>query len=161
MAQPYGGQALVCWRQRIAACCGMDLAVEPDPKPEDIRLLEEQINAFNEASTGITDGKLLAVFLREADGSSLGGLFGWTWGGTCYVRFLFVPTHLRRQGYGSRLMAMVETEARARGCHQIALETHDFQAPAFYERLGFRVTGGIEAYPLGYRQLTMVKPLGA
>ena len=139
----------------------MDLAVEEDPKPEDVRLLEEQINAFNEASTGITDGKLLGVFLRETDGSTLGGLFGWTWGGTCYIRYLFVPTHLRRRGYGSRLMSMVESEARARGCHQIALETHDFQAPAFYHRLGFSVTGRIDAYPLGHGQLTMVKPLNA
>ena len=89
----------------------------------------------------------------------IGGVFGWTWGATCYVRFLYIPADLRHQGHGTRLMHAVEAEARARGCGQIALETHDFQAPAFYQRLGFEVTGAIDHYPIGHRQLTMVKRL--
>jgi len=32
---------------------------------------------------GISDGKLVAAFLREKDGATIGGLFGWTWGATC------------------------------------------------------------------------------
>jgi GNAT superfamily N-acetyltransferase len=137
----------------------MDIAMEHEPRPEDIRILEDLIHDFNEAATGIRDGKYLALFLRDGDGRVIGGLFGWTWGATCYVRYLFVPQELRRQGYGSRLMRMVEDEAKVRGCHQIALETHDFQAPEFYCRLGFEVVGLIEGYPIGHNSLSMVKRL--
>jgi len=135
------------------------LPIDDAPTPEDVRVLEEAIDAFNQARTGITDGKLFAMFLRDGEGRPIGGLFGWTWGATCYIRYLFVPAPLRGQGVGSHLMAAAEAEARARGCHQIALETHDFQAPDFYRRLGFEVTGRIEGYPTGYQYLTMRKRL--
>jgi GNAT superfamily N-acetyltransferase len=139
----------------------MDIAMEHQPRPEDIRVLEDLLHDFNEAATGIRDGQYLALFLRDGDGRVIGGLFGWTWGATCYLRYLFLPPELRRQGHGSRLMRRVEDEAKVRGCRQIALETHDFQAPEFYRRLGFEVVGSIDGYPIGHRQLTMVKRLSA
>ena len=134
-------------------------AIETEPSPEDIRWLEEQIHAFNVQATGISDGKLLALFLREADGATVGGVFGWTWGDSCYVRYLFIPEPLRGEGHGTRLMQAVEAEAKARGCNQIVLETHDFQAPRFYERLGFAIAGRVEEYPRGHQYLTMIKQL--
>jgi hypothetical protein len=66
----------------------MDIRIEHEPRPEDIRALEDRLVDFNVARTGIQDGKLVAAFLRDADGATIGGLFGWTWGGTCYIRYL-------------------------------------------------------------------------
>src|SRR5215471_19697986 len=136
------------------------LEFEAEPKPEDVRLLEQRIYEFNDQTTGIADGKLLASFLRDGEGMVLGGVFGWTWGATCYVRYLFVPAETRNRGHGSRLMAIVEAEALARGCKQIVLEAHDFQAPQFYCKLGFEVTGRVCDYPCGHQYLTLVKRLG-
>ena len=135
------------------------LQLEVEPASENVQLLEQRIYEFNVARTGIDDGKLLASFLRDRNGTVLGGIFGWTWGATCYVRYLFVPAALRKRGLGSRLMTAVEAEARTRGCRQIVLETHDFQAPEFYRKLGFDITGRVADYPLGYQSLTMVKQL--
>ena len=66
------------------------------------------------------------------------GADGWTWGATCYVRHLFVPKEMRNKGYGTRLMDRIEAEARSRGCVLIVLESHDFQAPEFYQRIDER-----------------------
>jgi ribosomal protein S18 acetylase RimI-like enzyme len=101
------------------------------------------------------------VIQRDGNERTIGGVFGWTWGGTCYIRYLFVPPHLRRQGRGLSLMQAVETEARARGCTQIVLETHSFQAPEFYRKLGFEITGCVDGYPRGHRYFTMVKRLAS
>ena len=137
-----------------------DMPIETEPEPEDVRFLEDRIYEFNVQAAGISDAKLFAVFLRVNDGVTVGGIFGWTWGDTCYVRYLFVPTHMRNQGHGSDLMRTVEAEAKARGCGQIVLETHSFQAPDFYRRLGFEVTGCVDGYPVGHQYLTMLKRLG-
>ena len=54
--------------------------VESEPKPEDVRFLEDRIYEFNVQTTGTSDGKLLAVFLRDDTGAVVGGIYGWTWG---------------------------------------------------------------------------------
>ena|ERR1700722_20347707 len=101
------------------------------PEPDDLHRLEEAIYEFNVEATGISDGKLFASFLRDADKRVIGGISGWTWAKTCFISHLFVPAELRKQGYGTRLVEAVEAEAINRGCDQIVLRTHDFQAPQF------------------------------
>jgi hypothetical protein len=70
------------------------LIVETEPDPENTRLLERRLYEFNVQATGIADGKLFALFLRETDGTVVGGAYGWSWGGTCFLRDLFVPAVL-------------------------------------------------------------------
>jgi len=137
------------------------LLIETEPDPENVSFLEERLYEFNVAATGIADGKLFGLFLRGTDGDVIGGAYGWTWGGTCHLRYLFIPAEMRGQGHGRRLMRAIEQEARVRGCRQILLETHDFQAPEFYRRLGFEPAGVVSDYPLGHALLTMVKRLTA
>jgi GNAT superfamily N-acetyltransferase len=135
------------------------VSVETQPRSEDIRQIEALIYGFNVEATGISDGRDLALFQRAADGSLEAGVCGSTWGGVCHVRYLFVAQSLRRQGRGTMLMRAVEAEARSRGCRLILLETHDFQAPGFYIKLGFTVTGRISDYPHGHTYLSLVKHL--
>jgi GNAT superfamily N-acetyltransferase len=136
-----------------------DITVESEPSASDRHILEEQLYHANVRATGIADGKLIAAFLAITDGSVMGGAEGWSWGGTCYVRHLFVPGPLRRAGLGTRLMMTIEEEARARGCRQIILDTYDFQAPEFYRRLGFEPAASVANYVGTYRYLTFIKRL--
>jgi GNAT superfamily N-acetyltransferase len=138
-----------------------DLVFDTDPDRAHIALLEDRLYEFNMRATGHTDGELYGIFLRDEQGAAIGGADGWTWGATCYVRHLFVPEALRGEGYGTRLMDMIETEAQKRGCALIVLESHDFQAPEFYRRRGFVATGSVEGYPRGHRNFTFVKRLVA
>jgi GNAT superfamily N-acetyltransferase len=138
---------------------GTHLTLETEPAVEDIQFLENSLYEFNAETAGISDGSLLGLFVRDAGGSALGGAFGWSWGGTCHIRYLFLPAEMRRQGHGRRLMCAVELEARRRGCQQIVVETHSFQARGFYEKLGFEVLSHIADYPRGHQYLTLIKHL--
>src|SRR5215831_7765328 len=95
------------------------LRVEDDPRPEDVALLNDQLNRFNVATTGVDNGRWLAIFVRDAAGRIEAGLHGWTWGRTGFVQTLWVREDLRRQGLGSRLLAAAEQEAERRGCVEI------------------------------------------
>src|SRR5262245_9397177 len=100
------------------------LRIDSDPKLEDIQFLEDRINDFNFKTTGITDGQSLSILLRDETGEIIAGVFGWTWGGTCEVRYLWVHESWRGQGLGRKVLLAAEAEATSRGCQQIVLDTH-------------------------------------
>jgi NAD(P)H-dependent FMN reductase/GNAT superfamily N-acetyltransferase len=127
--------------------------------PEDLQLLEERINEFNFATTGIRDARGLMIVLRDTDRRICAGLTGHTWGGVAEVRFLWVDEPKRHTGIGSRLLSAAESEARARGCRKIVLSTHSFQAPDFYAKRGYRVAGEFSEYPRGHRSIFLEKIL--
>ena len=57
------------------------LRVEERPDPESVALLEDRLYEFNVATTGVDDGRWLAIFVRDDQGGIVAGLHGWTWGG--------------------------------------------------------------------------------
>ena len=123
------------------------LRIEIEVAPKDVRFLEDRLYEFNVEQIGFDDGKWLSIFVRDDTGAIVAGLHGWTWCGSCQIQTLWVHRDLRRQSYGKRLMAAAEQEARARGCRQILLDTFSFQAPRFYEKLGFEIIGEAEDFP--------------
>ncbi len=134
--------------------------VTDEPPAGDLDLLEERLNAFNFARTGIYDGRFLTILLRSETGELDAGLHGHTWGATCEIKTIWVAEARRRQGIASQLLQAAESEALRRGCLQILLSTHSFQAPEFYERRGFRRIASVEDYPRGYAHILMVKRIG-
>jgi GNAT superfamily N-acetyltransferase len=136
-----------------------EIRFDAEPLPGDLAELEEEINQFNFAATGHYDGRSLAAFLRDGEGRLRAGLAGHTWGGCCEIRFLFVREAERRSGVGSALLRAAEREARARGCTQVVLSTHSFQAPAFYQRHGYVEVGRADGYPRGFAQVFLRKAL--
>jgi ribosomal protein S18 acetylase RimI-like enzyme len=56
-------------------------------------------------------------------------------------------------------MKRAEALALEQGCDAVDLDTFDYQAPGFYEKLGFKVFGRLEDYPPGHRRFYLVKRL--
>src|SRR6185295_16911229 len=57
--------------------------VVEEPSSADIAFLEARLYEFNAATTGIEDGRLLGVFLRDDCSNIVAGAAGHTWGETC------------------------------------------------------------------------------
>ncbi|MBU8536269.1 GNAT family N-acetyltransferase [Falsiroseomonas tokyonensis] len=131
------------------------------PSAEEEKAVRDALWAANAEAGHPWERKGLTLPLRDAAGTVVGGLLGataWRW---CYIENLAVPPALRGAGWGRKLMAAAEAEARRRGCIGIRLDTYSFQARGFYEKLGFAVIGQIEDCPPGQTRFSMTKRLDA
>ena len=54
-----------------------------------------------------------------------------------HIKYLYVEEKYRSQGIGRQLMDHVLEFGKKRGCQFAFLETMSFQAPEFYQKLGF------------------------
>jgi GNAT superfamily N-acetyltransferase len=75
------------------------------------------------------------------------------------VHWLWVAERYRKHGIGSQLMSSAETTARERYCRAAYLDTFTFQAPIFYERLGYREFGRLHDFPPGHARIWFWKAL--
>jgi len=138
---------------------GDDLVVEFDPEVADIEYLDDRLYEYNMAQTGYRDGQRLAIFVRDDEQKIRAGLDAWTWGSSGEIRSLWVEAALRGQGVGAKLMRAAEREALARGCTQLMLGSFSFQAPDFYQALGYEVFATLEDHPRGHQLYMLYKRL--
>jgi len=117
--------------------------------------------AYNEAKTGRKDHRPIVVAIHNDADHIIGGLWGRTAFDWLFIELLFVPESLRGQGVGTDLMRRAEELAVARGCHSAWLDTFEFQARGFYERLGYSCFAQLGDYPVGSSRYFMSKVLSA
>lgn len=129
------------------------------PPQKDLDAVRDAILEFNMATTGFHDDAVLGCVLRDTAGDLVAGLSGFTWGGYGMVEWLWVRDDQRGAGLGARLMRAAETEASARGCVVMRVNTHTFQAPRFYARLGYEVVGRADDTPVGHGEVFYAKRL--
>ena len=134
--------------------------VATDHEPVRKAVLDALIE-FNDTKAGSGGYRSLALAVEDERGQVIGGLTGATQYGWLFVELLFVPDSLRGRGIGTELMRRAEAEAVARGCHGVWLDTFEFQARGFYERLGYTCFGELNHYPAGPRYFMnkQLKPL--
>jgi ribosomal protein S18 acetylase RimI-like enzyme len=121
--------------------------------------LRNAVIAFNVSATGFSDGASLGCLLRDGAGQLVAGLDGFTWGGYAMIEWLWVHADHRHEGLGTRLVRAAEDEAARRGCVVVRVNTHTFQAPGFYEVLGYSRIGLAEDTPVGHGEVFLEKRL--
>ena len=127
--------------------------------PELEAFLAERIYEFNAKATGYFDGECFSATEREDSGAIRGGITGYTWGRSCYVTNLWVDGAARGKGLGGQLLRAAEDHARRRGCTLILVDTHTFQAPGFYERMGYQQQAVIQDHPVGHANVIFARRL--
>ena len=100
----------------------------------------------------------LSIIAYDGDAVA-GGLNGSVHWGWCYIRHLWIQAEWRRRGLGRRLLAEAETQARARRCVGLYVDTFDPGAAQFYERAGYTRFGRIDDFPRGHARTFLQKRL--
>ena len=130
-----------------------------EEKPEDSAwgIIGRGVAAYNKEQAGDNQFQRVCYVLMDEDGQVCGGVLAevyWEW---LYIDLLWVDEDLRRNGYGKSLMAKIEEEARQLGAKNAYLDTFNFQAPEFYEHLGYQSFGELGDFPDGKKRFFMKK----
>ena len=115
------------------------------------------LRAYNMAQAGDPRIRPVAILIDGPGGETAGGLWGRISYDWLFVELLVVPEAARGMGLGRQVMDQAETIAREAGCTGLWLDTYEFQARGFYEKLGYTLFGTLEDHPVGQRRFFMMK----
>ncbi|MFD2178252.1 GNAT family N-acetyltransferase [Veronia pacifica] len=117
------------------------------PSEAQISHIYQGLLAFNEPHFFEIHERSIGCFISNEKNEMLGGLTGRLMSKCLHINYLWLPDMLRGKGIGRELILTVESEAKHLNIHNIYLDTYSFQAPGFYERLGFREVGRYTDFP--------------
>lgn len=130
--------------------------------PKDERVL---FNGLNEEATlrkAMTKPmKPYGIFIKDSDNQVLGGVKGITYYGCVYVSMLWLTKELRQEGLGTKLMREVERIGIERECTFVTVNTMDWEALNFYQKIGFHIEFVREGYENESKLYFMRKKLNA
>lgn len=132
------------------------LVFNQTPAKTEVQAFHEGFRSFNRQYCP-ADHQPFVFTVETEVGAVVGGIDGVSFWGRLHVENLHVDADWRGCGVGRRLMEMTETLAHERGCRGINLDTFSFQAPGFYEKLGFVRIGEENGYLNDYRRIYYTK----
>ena len=105
------------------------------------------IRSYNRSKGEAAESEPLNLYVEDNSGEVLAGLVAETFGNWLEIEYLFVKEDLRGQGIGSQLLQRAESEAKKRNCRYVFVNTYQFQAPAFYQKHGYKEVFTLKDYP--------------
>ncbi|WP_350433036.1 GNAT family N-acetyltransferase [Shewanella sp. H8] len=109
-------------------------------------LLTTGLCQFNVEHLGDKTTEPLTIVARNDEGEIIGGVAGRTIYNNFLINVVWVDDLYRGKGLGQELMKIAEVVAIKRGCLIAQLDTLDFQAPRFYQKLGFNIIGTVPKF---------------
>jgi GNAT superfamily N-acetyltransferase len=124
----------------------LSLIYDPAPDSKDVSFLLKGINQEAFQKKNQSPIELFAYFIRDDRETLKGGLTGTLYYGCLYIDQLYLVPELRKQGYGTKLIQTAENLAVSEGCTFSTVNTMDWEAKGFYEKLGYSIEFKREGY---------------
>ena len=105
------------------------------------------IRSYNRSKREAAESESLNLYVEDDSGQLMAGLVAEIFGNWLEIEYLFVKEDLRGQGIGSQLLQQAESEAKKRNCRFAFVNTYQFQAPAFYQKYGYKKVFTMKDYP--------------
>lgn len=116
-------------------------------KSQKAQEIGDLICSYNRSKRETAESEPLNLYVEDEHGQLLAGLVAETFGNWLEIEYLFVKEELRGQGIGSQLLQQAESEAKKRNCRFAFVNTYQFQAPAFYQKYGYKEVFTMKDYP--------------
>jgi GNAT superfamily N-acetyltransferase len=102
-------------------------------------------------------GTRIRLVIKNPEGELIGGLSAWTTLQNLIFDAIWIEQEYRGRGLGTKLMLEMEKIARKNGCIASQASCFSFQAPGFFEKMGYKTLGISDGYPSPNREFYLVK----
>jgi len=136
------------------------LTFSDTPTEREINLIRQRMAEYNRAQTnGEYDkpGIEINMVLKDSEGNVVGGISASTQVRVMYLETLWVADEYRKRGYGRDLVLAAERAGFENGCITSHTWSLSFQAPGFYQKIGYEVLGIYDGYPDGITESVLGK----
>src|SRR3569623_413962 len=113
----------------------------------------------HELGPRLDDTQGLGFGIRDDTGQMIAAAAGYSWARTSELKQMWVDEAHRGRGHARVLLDAFIDAARRRGVRRIWVQSHDFQAPAFYEKAGFERVAAFDGWPDGHSNVILRKTL--
>ena len=130
-------------------------SVENNSAPSDDKIIRGGVIDFNKQSIN-EEATHFSVFAKK-DNQIICGALLWEVSDALYIDELWCHENYRKQGIGTKIIAMINDVAITKKLPKIFVDTYEFQARVFYEKNGFYCIGIILKYLKNYDRIFLRK----
>jgi GNAT superfamily N-acetyltransferase len=133
-----------------------------DPTDDEVKRIQKGLEEYNLKQTNgefNSPKEWLYLILKDHDGNIVGGITTSTMYWAQYLETFWVDKRCRGQGYGRDLLLEAERLAKKNGCIVSQTYTFSWQAPDFYEAVGYELKATYDGYVEGITELILMKSL--
>lgn len=112
---------------------------EEHPEPHSVQLLLNGLSEYAKEKKELQPILFFHFFIKDENDKIQGGCCGDNLYGCLYISTLWITSALRGKGYGTQLMLAAEKWGKEKNCSFAAVNTMDWEALGFYQKLGFRI----------------------
>jgi ribosomal protein S18 acetylase RimI-like enzyme len=116
------------------------------PSEDDIGIIHDGLERHAKQTIGKTSFEPFGFLTHDTSGKLLGGCTGVLMYGVLYIKLLWVAEEARGNGLGRQLIEKAESFAKKNKCSYITVDTFDWQAKSFYEKLNYKVEHYYDGY---------------
>ena len=124
----------------------LNIEVKENPTQFENDVIEKNLYAFNDIFFG--EPYDFSVFLRDKENKIQGGIIAQIRPKLqlLYLDYIWIDPAFRNKGFGTKVVHLAEKIAKGKGCKTSEVETLDFQAKKFYQKLGYNQFGVVGKY---------------
>ena len=133
-----------------------------DPTDDEVKEFKKGLDAYNMKQTNgefNSPQPWLSLVLKDHEGTIVGGILTSTLYWTQYLEVLWVDDKYRGLGYGRDLVLESHRLAKKQGCVSSHTYTFSWQAPDFYQAVGYRLIATYDGYVEGIKEYILMKRL--
>jgi ribosomal protein S18 acetylase RimI-like enzyme len=106
---------------------------------QDLNVISDGLAEEDILRKGMEPARPFGIFIKKPNEMAIGGINGFFSYGCLYLEMLWVKPEWRRQGLGKKLVIESEKIGREKKCTFATLNTMDWEALSFYQKLGYEI----------------------